>query len=250
MTETHQVDKAARYPLWLDAVRTFAIVGVSAVVAWALLTRDFSLAAGGRPLVPGAQQQQPRPEPPLPRAPLSLDGAWLDGSDTARVVLIEFSDFECPFCSRFTQSTLADIKSRYVESGQVQIAFRHFPLVQIHSRAMKAAQAAECAGAQGRFWPMHDAIFADQSRIAAADLLEKARGLDLDDKAFSRCLDGSDAKITSDISAARTLEVSGTPTLFVGLRRADGRVDVKRRITGAVPFAQLAPALDSALAEG
>ncbi len=253
MTEA-QIDRTARYRLWLDAARTIAIVGVSAVVVWVLLTRNVSPAPGERTMVAGPlppQQQpqpQPRPEPPVPNAPLSLAGAWLEGSNTAKVVLIEFSDFECPFCARFAQSALADVRSRYVKTGQVQVAFRHFPLTQIHPKAMGAAEAAECAGQQGKFWPMHDAIFADQARLDPADLLQKARSVGLDEGRFSRCLEAEDPKVRADVGTARSLDVTGTPTLFIGVRRADGDVDVKRRVTGAVPASQLAAVLDLVLA--
>jgi protein-disulfide isomerase len=246
MADDRQVGVGTRYRLLLDTARTVAIVTVSAVLVWVLLSGDLGLATSGRPVAPSAPQ--PRPEPPLPKAPVTLDGAWLEGSGAAKVVLIEYSDFECPFCSRFTKTTLADIRSRYVKSGQVQIAFRHFPLVQIHSKAMKAAQAAECAGAQGKFWLLHDAMFEDPSRLDEADLIEKARGLGLDEKQLGGCINGMAAKVNGEISAAKALEISGTPTILLGLRRSDGRVDIKRRITGAVPIGQVAPIVDSLLA--
>lgn len=149
----------------------------------------------------------------------------------------------------FAQSALADVRSRYVKTGQVQIAFRHFPLTQIHPKAMAAAEAAECAGQQGLFWPMHDAIFADQARLDPTDLLQKSRLLGLDERRLSRCLEAGHPKVKADIAAARALDVTGTPTVFIGGRRADGNVDVRRRVTGAVPTAQLAAMLDLMLAE-
>ena len=162
------------------------------------------------------------------------------GPDDAAVTIVEFSDFECPFCSR-VNPTLARVKEEY--AGKVRLVFRQFPL-SIHANAWKAAEASLCAHDQGRFWDLHDAMFADQKGLSVAGLKAKAEQLELDTEQFNECLDSgtrSDA-VRADFEAGQAAGVSGTPAMFI-----NGRF-----LNGAVPFETLADLIDEELerAEG
>lgn len=185
-----------------------------------------------------------RPEPPLPTEPLSLDGAVLRGSTAARVALIEYSDFECPFCGKFARETLPTLEAKYVRTGQVLVAFRHYPLT-IHALAVKAAEAAECAGKQGKFWEMHDRLFEEPRRLDGTDLRQSAQTLGLDGRAFENCLSGeAGAKVRADMENAKALGITGTPTFFLGRVGPDGRIRVTQRLSGAQPTGIFEAALE------
>jgi protein-disulfide isomerase len=139
----------------LDIFASLGIVVATGLIAWHMLG---SSAAVSRAL-------------PIPSEPVSLDQAERLGRSEAKVVLIVFSDFQCPYCSEFSNSVLPSLRQAYVETGLVQVAFRHMPLANIHSRAFPAAIAAECAARQGRFWPMHDELFTDPVALEDGDLL-------------------------------------------------------------------------------
>lgn len=153
----------------------------------------------------------------------------------APITIIEFSDFQCPFCSRVNPS-LAQAKEIY--GDKVRFVFRQFPL-NIHPQAPKAAEASLCANEQGKFWEMHDTLFADQQKLAVADLKASAAKLGLDSAKFDACLDGGAmAQIVSrDMADGMAAGVSGTPALFV-----NGRF-----INGAVPFEELARVINDEL---
>jgi protein-disulfide isomerase len=164
------------------------------------------------------------------------------------VALIEFSDFQCPYCGKFAREILPELEKQYVSGGQVVMAFRQLPLPN-HQFAQKAAEAAECAGRQDRFWPMHDAMFQDQKQIDEAGLRQSAQRLGLDPRRFSDCLIGETSeRVKRDANEAKSLRVSGTPTFLFGYVQADGRVKVVKRFSGAQPVAQFRAALDPLLA--
>jgi protein-disulfide isomerase len=184
----------------------------------------------------------------VPTERLSLDGAALKGRRDTRVALIEFADFECDFCRRFVLETLPRLEREYVATGKVLLAFRHLPLSHIHPGARRAAEAAECANRQNRFWEMHDKLFSNHSDFAGS-ALEKfgvAIGLRLD--TFKACLQEQVADyIAADVASAQKMGISGTPTFLIGVIENDGLVKVMRVFVGARPFAELAQALDNVL---
>jgi protein-disulfide isomerase len=139
------------------------------------------------------------------------------GSTSAPVLLVEFSDFQCPYCKRFS-STIKEVLKQY--GNKVQLIYRQFPLTNIHPNAQQAAEASLCANAQGRFWEMHDLLFEDQSKLKEEDLKSKASKLGLDVAAFTACLDSKryDTQIEEDMRAAAAAGVDGTPALFVNGR--------------------------------
>jgi len=170
------------------------------------------------------------------------------GAATAQVGVLVYSDFECPYCARFARDTMPTLVRDYVDRGRVALAFKHLPLEAIHPRARKAAEAAECAGEQGRFWQMHDLLFALPRALQPSDLNSKAARLGIDRLSFSRCLDGEMAvRVDNDLEEARELMVSGTPTFFFGALQRDGTIRVIRRESGAIPPKAFSKILDEVL---
>lgn len=147
------------------------------------------------------------------RVNLDTEGFPSMGPSNAPVTLVEFSDFECPFCSQFV-GTLEEVKRKY--GDQVRLVFRQFPL-SIHANAPKAAEASLCAEDQDKFWPMHDLLFKEQSQLDVAALKDKAGRLGLNRGQFEECLDsGKHAeRVQKDMRAGGTAGVTGTPALFV-----------------------------------
>jgi protein-disulfide isomerase len=199
----------------------------------------------------GGTPPPPPPPPPveLPADPVSLAGAALKGSESASVAIIEFAEFECPYCLRFVQNTLPALTTKYIDTGRVLFALRHFPLETIHQDALGASEAAECAGRQGRFWEMHDAIFRRPAQLARPTLLGRAGELALDMEAFEACLAGEaiDA-IRRDQALGQAVGIRGTPAFLVGLVQDDGTVRVTHRVSGARALADYEAVLDEALA--
>ena len=172
--------------------------------------------------------------------PLRLDvataGRPSKGPDSAPVTIVEFSDFQCPFCSRIIP-TLDRVVRDYPDS--VRLVFRQFPLHSIHPQAQEAAEASLCAADQGKFWEMHDAMFENQSGLEVAELKALARRLGLEPAAFDECLDsGSKAGwVSEDLEAGAQFGVSGTPALFI-----NGRF-----LSGAQPYDAIAEVIDDEL---
>jgi protein-disulfide isomerase len=160
-------------------------------------------------------------------------------------VIVEFSDFECPFCGTFAKTTLPALYSEYVNAGKVQLAFRQFPLT-IHQHAQTASQAALCAGEQGQFWAMHDALFAKQEDLGLPAILVRADRLKLARSAFENCVAGETAeRVKGDVALGRSLGVSSTPSFFIGTINSDGRVQAKSAILGAKPITEFRAAIDA-----
>ncbi len=149
----------------------------------------------------------------VPRVNVSHDAARVRGNPKAPITIVEFSDFQCGFCQRVTP-TLRQILAKY--GTQVNLSYRDYPLREIHPLAQQAAEAARCAGEQGKFWEYHDVLFAT-SKLEKPSLLEHAQGLGLDEKNFSACLDSGKFKaaIDSDMQDAEKSGVSATPAFFV-----------------------------------
>ena len=172
------------------------------------------------------------------------------GPKDAKVVLVEFSDFQCPYCARFSRDTIPQVQTEYVDTGKIKYVFADFPLEAIHPYAFKAAEAASCAGEQGEFWKMHDHLFANQKALKPDDLVQYAEALGLDKTKFQQCLDTQKraASIRKVMAQAGDAGVSSTPTLMVGLLQPNSsKVKILRVLKGAQPFAAVKDAIDNAL---
>lgn len=157
------------------------------------------------------------------------------GPENAPITIVEFSDFECPFCSRLLP-TMEQVKQKY--GDKVRLVFRQYPL-NFHQHAQKAAEASLCANEQGKFWEFHDAMFQNQKELAVEQLKAKAAAMGMNAEQFNSCLDGSKfaAQVKKDFDEGSAAGVSGTPAMFV-----NGRF-----ISGAVPFQEIAKVIDDEL---
>lgn len=207
-----------------------------------------SITAGSKDIVKGeptaAEDTQPSPSAnqPQPSQPSKVDVSTDDdpskGSENAPVTIIEFSDFECPFCGRFFTQTLPQIEENYINDGKVRLVYRDFPLG-FHPQAQKAAEAAECADEQGKFWEMHDKLFEDGVSGGVGSFKQYAEDLGLDTAKFNDCLDSGAmaSEVQNDMQDGQSAGVSGTPTFFIN----------GQKVVGAQPFSAFENIIDSEL---
>jgi protein-disulfide isomerase len=180
----------------------------------------------------------------------SVADAPMLGRADAPVTLVEFSDYQCPFCQRFFATTLSAIKKQYVEAGKVRYVFRDFPLDQIHPQARKAAEAAHCAGELGKYWEMHDLLFQNQKALAPPQFAEHARTVGMDGAKFDECLSLGRyaARVTRGVTDGAAVGVQATPTFVVG-KTKPGDVVEGTVIRGAQPLETFRRFIDQKLAE-
>ena len=167
------------------------------------------------------------------------------GNSNAKVTIVEFSDFQCPFCRRFWSEALPEIRKNYVDTGKARFVYKHFPLG-FHAGAKPAAEGTECANDQGKFWEMHDKIFEEQEKQGSGtiqftkqDVGKWAAAVGLNMSQFNQCVNsGKYSKLVEDdIAYGSQLGVSGTPTTFIN----------GQRIVGAQPFASFKTVIDGLL---
>lgn len=203
---------------------------------------------------PAAAAAAPMPAPPSgpqPGSVVSTASAPAKGAANAKVTIVEFSDYQCPFCARFHNNTLPQIQKEYIDTGKVRHVFRNMPLEAIHPQAFKAHEAALCAGDQGKYWQMHDQLFANQRALAPEALVGHAKAAGLDGAAFQQCLSsGKNAgRIREDLAEAERLGLSGTPAFLIGVSGPDGKVKTVKFVNGAQPYSNFKAAIDAALAQ-
>lgn len=158
------------------------------------------------------------------------------GSATAKIGIVEFSDYQCFYCRDFHRQQFAQLKKEYIDTGVVQFIHKDLPL-RMHPQAVPAAMVAHCAGAQGRFWDMHDALFAHQGRLGQNLYPELARQLNLDEAKFNACLESQahGQGIGQDVGAGRRLGFTGTPSFLIGKIEGDTLI-VTHQSRGAPDF--------------
>jgi protein-disulfide isomerase len=162
------------------------------------------------------------------------------GTQTTKHVVIEFSDYQCPFCASHARNVLGEIVKEFVDTGKLRYVIANLPLESLHPLAAKAAQAAECAGLQGKFWEMHDLLFLRQQMLIDTPLSKYAAALNLKVGPFEQCLkSGKTASIVlADTAMAARLGISGTPTFVFGEING-GKIYPLKKVAGAVPVASL-----------
>ncbi len=182
------------------------------------------------------------------RVRLKDAGGLALGRPDAPLTLVEFTDLQCQFCNRFQTTAYQQIKSEYIDSGKVRFVTRDFPL-DFHPYAMQAARASRCAGEQGRFWEMRQALTLGYNRLGPAFVTATAQSLALDMTAFDACAASTrhDAAIAKDIEDARSINIEGTPSFVLGRTAPDGLDGVL--IVGALPFSAFDAKIKAMLAE-
>jgi protein-disulfide isomerase len=190
--------------------------------------------------------------PGLVGASIPLAGEPTMGNQSAKVMIVEVSDYHCPFCRRSAQQTFPQIVTEYVKSGKAQYAFIDYPIAQLHPDAFRSHEAAACAADQGKFWEMHNSLWAGTPLRDVESLKAKAASIGLDAAAFAGCLSsGKHAPgIRESISRMERLGIGGTPMTLLGLTPAPGQpMTVLKYVYGAVPFADFKSAIDEVLAQ-
>jgi protein-disulfide isomerase len=182
---------------------------------------------------------------------ISTDNDPIIGKADAPITIIEFSDFQCPFCARFHIETLPSIINEYINNGQVKLVFRDFPIQSIHPNALPASVAAECANEQGKFKEMHDMLFEKQKEWSNQNIEnvmitfnQYASKIGIEEIKFDSCLKNGKyvEEIQKDLNDGRTYGISGTPGFFIGNNQI-GFVELK----GAQPFDSFKKVIDSQL---
>ena len=171
------------------------------------------------------------------------------GDNDAPVTLIEFSDYQCPYCKRHATQVMPALITKYVDSGQLRIVMREYPIENLHRRAVPTSEAALCAGDQGKYWEMHDSLFNDQKANTDEDFQQMAASHGLDVAAFTECMSSDQfmEQIKTDMAEGQKLGVSGTPSFVLGL--TDSEDPSKVHLTKFIRGAQSLQAFNSAIDE-
>jgi protein-disulfide isomerase len=227
------------------AIVAFAAVGIF-VLGMFTHSRVASTGGGGGQQVVAAQPTAGATPTPGP-VDVSVDDDPSLGPADAPVTIVEFSDFQCPYCARFQSDTLPQILSNY--GDRVRFVYRDFPLVSIHQYALKAAEAADCANEQGQYWPYHDLLFKNQSALDDASLKGYAASLGLDTGVFNQCLDTDKyrSEIQKDEQDGIAAGVQGTPAFAIGVSK--GQLVHASLIFGAYPYPTFQAHIEAALKE-
>jgi protein-disulfide isomerase len=190
--------------------------------------------------------QAAQPSGPVANAIVSLRDVMIKGNVTARVALVEFADYECPFCGRYATQSFPEVEREYIDTGKIRYAFIDFPLESIHPQSVKAAEAALCAGDQGKYWDMHDRLMRNQSALSPSALPTHAAAIGLDQARFADCLSGAQhlATVRKHQDLGRAVGVRATPTIFIGRLDPQNTFKAEQLISGAQPFALFKAAID------
>jgi protein-disulfide isomerase len=206
----------------LDTVSTLAVIVAAGVLVWKV----------GFAAPPGP----PSREPVVKVDSLRLDAVHLSNvTGQGEVVIVEFTDFQCPFCGRHARDTFPALRKELIESGKARYASINYPIEQIHPAALPAAKAAECAAEQGKFWEMHERLFSDATATATERLDEHVETVGLESSRFKQCMssDHIATKVKRDQAEAQRFGINSTPTFLVGRMQRDGGIKVMLKINGA-----------------
>ena len=197
-------------------------------------------------------QSRPATAPAAPEVrnvAVDLGNRPAKGSTAARLTLIEFSDYQCPYCARHTRDTDPQLQKEYVQTGKLRYVFFDMPLESLHKQAFKAAEASRCAGEQGKYWEMHERLFANQQALEPWAAHAKALGLDA--TRFDACMSTGKfaGAIRTDITAAQKLGINSTPSFLLATTDPNEPTRVKglSLVRGAQPFGSFKLEIDKAL---
>ena len=176
------------------------------------------LQEGARAPAAAAPQQ-----PGFTEQTVSIGESPVMGDANAPITMIEYSDYQCPFCARNHTNVFPIIREEYVDTGKVKVVMREFPLTSIHQNAFDASMAALCAGDQDKYWEMADVLFANQRTLTTDNLKSYAVNLGLDADSFNDCLDSRkyESRVQEDLASGNKLGMRGTPGFYIGLTDAD-----------------------------
>lgn len=180
---------------------------------------------------------------------VAIGAAPARGSAQAPLTLVEFSDYQCPVCRRFFDNTLPSVQKDFIDTGKLRHVYRDFPLESMHKDALRQAEAAHCAGDQGKYWQMHDQLFSHPLPPTAENLATYAAAIGLDNAALQACLASGKYTETVRSSAAdgQQLGVRGTPSFFIGTIGPDGKLKAVRSFVGAPPYPVVKKTLEDLL---
>jgi protein-disulfide isomerase len=193
-----------------------------------------------------ARQAAPTPE----NVKVSVDDDPIKGDPKAPVTIIEFSDFQCPFCKRFYDQVLPSLDKEYISTGKVRLVFRDYPL-DFHKNALPAAVAANCAGEQGKYWEVHDFLFENPNKLDTASILSSTGELNLNHEKFEQCVNDKtkENEINKDFQEGQLYGVRGTPSFFIGKTEDNEDEMTGLYIRGAQPFPVFKTEIDRLLAQ-
>ena len=214
------------------------LIGVILVLSLANLYMTFRMYGKFNSITENNNNEQPTGQPS--KVQVSAEDDPIKGSKDAPVTIIEFSDYQCPYCERFYIQTFPQIEENYIKTGKVKFVYRDFPLGS-HQFAQKAAEASECADEQGKFWEYQDKIFKNQQLLDTPNLKQYAKDLELDTAKFNDCLDSGKmtSEVQKDLKDGQSYGVNGTPAFFI-----NGIL-----VSGAQSYATFQEIIDQAIKE-
>lgn len=200
------------------------------------------------PPAPGRNRPEPVEDIASREISINTTSLRLDNPSAITAVMVEFTDFQCPFCGVYARDTFPELKRDYVSSGKLKYVIKHLPLP-MHPFAPTAARASYCAEKQDRLWDMHHELFTHQEALSDQDLLTYATKLGLNQELFSSCLSDKTtaAAVDADVAEAKRLRVNSTPTFFVGSLQDNGTVRLLRQVNGAQAYRVFQATLDDVL---
>lgn len=220
-----------------STLKNGAIIVLAVLLVVSMFTGGFGIGKGDN-ITAKAVDVPAKTQPGVDMEALMDDDA-VKGDEDAPVTIVEFSDYECPFCARFYSQTYNQIKEDYIDTGKVKLVFRDFPLG-FHKNAQKAAEAAECAGDQGMYYEMHDKLFENGVEGGVDSFKVYASTLGLDTEQFNECLDSDkyEKEVKQDMSDGQKAGVTGTPAFFIN----------GEKVVGAQPYSVFQEKIEAALA--
>jgi len=222
----------------INLLNNLVVVALFLAILNLVLTFDLYEKLGyfSKKAVEGQNTNQPTDQPA--KVQVSADDDPVKGSKASKVTIIEFGDFQCPYCGVFFKQVLPELESRYIETGKAKLVYRDLPL-SFHQYAQKAAEAAECADEQGKFWLYHDKIFENQNSLETTSLKRYAADLKLEATKFNQCLDSGKmaSEVQKDLADGQKYGVSGTPSFFI-----NGTI-----LEGAQPFSDFEKIIEQEL---